>query len=283
MSDTKIKLEVSEKSRIYNLSGNDNYNIFYGLYFGLHNSLELDDYIFFFSLVIADTVVCRISNIGSRFFCSNWKNVINEEDFIYYPINLFEAFEKGFIDIHDISGEEVYIKIEYIRKNHDNTPEILDNDIDIMCNQLTSIIQNKIKNLEEYVLVEKTYFSKDNNIKIINEKTLSLSLKLLCPLMYITFLGATVKSMSIIIDDNEIKHASSRILIDNDSGVHSIWFFPDSDNDFIKKSMIQGVNFSIVDKIFLQVELIEKKLTEVDVILGVFTYNVLSNGILKLI
>ena len=83
--------------------------------------------------------------------------------------------------------------------------------------------------------------------------------------------------MDIDIDDwYRIEYASSRIITDNTNNFHSIWFFPDTDDDLIKQERVFGINLSAVNEIDIKVEFSDVvNVNETKSCIGIMSFNIL--------
>jgi hypothetical protein len=258
-----------------------------------------------FNLVIGHRPLVSITNHGSKIFCTSHRNVVKNKEFTYYPVYLFECFEKGYLDIEDTPENDIFLVLDYTKRNN-RVPTL-----DLENIRLFSVAVGYPEDLPvdrnyvEYCLQERnSFYSRDPASKewfrIISGHKESIQMpgsyitsaysaeiktreKWVCPVMYVSFLWQneeqrwpSVKSMEVLIDDFKIPYASSRIITDNHHNFHTIWFFPDSDDDFIKDGQVFGINLSTVESLAIQVDFdLLTNPSETSVVLGFLSFNVL--------
>jgi len=302
---------------IYNLTQicrEKNVKVLYELYLKFPEIFNINDHMIFFNIIIGHKNIIRITNLGSKIFCTSQRNIIrNKRDgWIYYPIYLFECMEKGFLDILDTEGRDIYLVVEYMKRN--DVVEDLDlNEMQLYCFGIDYFNTEDVeRNYMEYCLIERnSFYSRNKNdewIKVISKHkessqmpgkyntesggggaTVSTKEKWLCPVMYTSFLWDTndnntkeqpwpnIEKMDIDIDDwYRIEYASSRIITDNTNNFHSIWFFPDTDDDLIKQERVFGINLSAVNEIDIKVEFSDAvNVNETKSCIGIMSFNIL--------
>ena len=91
---TNINIKCERKG-MFNLSKIRKYNVFYNMYLGISKERNYDDYFFNFIIKIGEIEICRISNRGSE-IVDFGKILFHDHNYNYYPICLFECFEKKF-------------------------------------------------------------------------------------------------------------------------------------------------------------------------------------------
>lgn len=308
-----LQLCNEPESIMYNLSKickNNNIKIMYELYLKFPEKHNINDHMISFNLMIGHRTLASITNLGSKIFCTSQRTIIhNKRDgWIYYPIYLFECMEKGFFDILDAKNHDVYLILDYHKRNK-NVLDLELNQIKLYCVGI-DYDPNKVnveRNYIEYCLIERnSFYSRHKNdewIKIVSKNKelsqmpgtynvdyggaiVSTKEKWLCPVMYTSFLWdertntdeawPSVEKMDIDIDGYQIEYTSSRIITDNKNNFHTIWFFPDTDDDFIKQERVFGINFSVVNEIDIQVKFDkETNASKTKACVGILSFNIL--------
>ena len=304
-----IQLSNEPDTMMYNLSSicrERDVKVLYELYLKFPEEHNINDHMIFFNLMIGHRTLISITNLGSKIFCTSQRNIVrNKKDgWIYYPIYLFECMEKGFLDILDAEGHDIYLVLDYVKRNGNASDLGLDK-IELYCMGMDYDFDVE-RNYMEYCLIERdSFYSRNRNdewIKVISKHkepsqmpgtyntgsagaTVSTKEKWLCPVMYTSFLWDTadvvnawpsVQRMDIGIDGYTIEYASSRIITDNNNNFHTIWFFPDTDDDFIKQERVFGINLSAVNAIDISVEF-DKSInaSQTKACIGILSFNIL--------
>lgn len=251
---------ISNKNGNFDLHENakkiDNKNIFYNLCIEYDDSIENAD----FSLYYGNKCIIRLSGYANNLFLHNRRKSKNGQ----HSIILFECFEKGFIDILSFQDKSLEIRINGLSK--DKYKLYVDT-----CKLLN---KENIIDKTEYIFTEEIcHFNLQNNILEIDKKLVSMGLYLRFWNISDQKKSVNVKNMTVTIKDIVWNYNSSRIMIDNKNNFHHIWFFPDSDDDFIKAGKIFGLNLGCIDPINISLET-NLSIDKIDC--GVFFYNVIK-------
>lgn len=281
--------------------------VFFELYLKIPEKYNINDHMISFSLMIGHRAFVSITNLGSKIFCTSHRNILcNKKDkCVYFPIYLFECLEKGFLDILDTGDHNIYLVLDYIKRNS-NTLDLILDEIGLYCLAVDYPEDIQVqRNFIEYCLIERNSFysteyrenewikvmSKSHNEVIQmpgaykvngNEVVIETNEKWLCPVMYVSYLWSSptsgwpnVQRMDVHIDNFTLDFASSRIITDNNNNFHTIWFFPDSDDDFIKEARVFGINLSMTRGVRINARLTGNNVDDTRVCLGILSFNVL--------
>lgn len=307
-----LELKNEPGTSMYNLTQigkSRDLKIFYELYLKFPEEHNINDHMLSFNLMIGHRTLISITNLGSKVFCTSHRSIVRnkKEKAIYYPIYLFECMEKGFLDINDVKDHNMYLVLDYAKRST-NAPNLNLDKIQLYCMSMgyPSTLQLQ-RNYVEYCMVERNsqYLigrREPEWVRVVSRHTEALQMpgdynvtstgatistkeKWICPMMYVSFLWESeekhekpwpqVRQMEVSVDKFKIEYASSRIITDNNNNFHSIWFFPDSDDDFIKDSRVFGINLTDAN-LDITAEFDETTRTaDTKVCLGILSFNVL--------
>lgn len=249
--------DLHENSRISIIKG----NVFFNLYIVTNQVIPLSHQVSF-ALYYGEKQIIRLTNYGNSLFLQNRRKSCNG----YYPIKLFECFEKGFIDINNFNDDKLEIRIEGIDPG---TYQLV---ADYAYLKYSRVIN---ENICEYIFTEDEYsYNNEKGIIDISKNIVALGIYLRYwnrDVGKVNVLNMKVKIDKIISWD----YSSSRIMSDNDNNYHNIWFFPDSDDDFLKSNKIFGLNLGSINNINISINT-DKVVNDING--GIFYYNIIEYG-----
>lgn len=275
-----IKL-IEISNGVFNLSEQNNNNIFYNLELKIKKDIEstllIPDNLFlkFYIKTNKGIEICSITTNGCKLFCNNKRETYQDDNYMYIPIYLFECIEKKFLDINDYDGNMYLI--------------CMANNIELQCKGFRNTNMSINRNYMEYVQSEyndtvtskswnvvNNYITKQNNNIILNIKEKNIvQYYYFC--LYNKNDNLPINSLEVNLDDYTIPYESSRLILSNADNFHVACLFPDNDTDLIKKGQIFGINTYCNNGIknIIKCNTNSIELEDISCLIGLITYDII--------